>query len=149
MGRNQFTFYSSFWSAAKSLPNRERLAFMDAVCTYVFEDTILELSGGAAGMFTLVLPVLKAGNRKARGGMRGVPGTSGKDSGKTLESSDKEDAKLLESSDEDTAKEKKKEDKIEIADECPPPQPPQRGGARQNRRKGGNVFAELLREELP
>ena len=80
MQRKQFTFYRGYWEAAKKLPKKDRLAFLDAICAYIFEGTTAELTGQAAAVFTLVLPVLEASNRKAANAMlgRGKPKTNRK-----------------------------------------------------------------------
>lgn len=130
MGRTQFTFYRSFWTAMQSLPKKDRLPFIEAVLTYIFDGTLPELSGGAAAVFSVVRPVLEASNRKAEGGMHGrnIPKRSGKDP---------------ENKNKDKYKDKEK-DKDKNKDKCPPPDPPHEGGTRP--RRGGNVFAEMLRE---
>ena len=128
MERNQFTFYRSFWNAAKSLPKKDRLPFLEAVIAYIFEDTPVEMSDRAAALFSVVQPVLEASNRKAESGSLG--------------------GSKLKANQEQIAGKDNIKDKNKIKDKCPPPQPPLRGGARQGRGRTGNVFAELLREEL-
>lgn len=128
MERTQFTFYRSFWVAMRSLPKRDRLPFIEGVFSYIFEGTLPELSGGAAAVFTVVQPVLEASNRKAE---------SGKQGGSKPQANEKQTA----SKDKDKDKDK---DKNKNKDKCPPPDPPQEGGRRP--RRGGNIFAEMLRE---
>lgn len=129
MERNQFTFYRSFWIAMKSLPKKDRLPLIDAICAYVFDGEVRELSGGAAAAFFLISPVLNTAAKRAE---------SGKQGGSKIQANGKPD---------ESKNENERENKIE--DECPPPSPPP-GGGRPSRRRGqeGNVFAEMLREEL-
>lgn len=128
MERTQFTFYRSFWVAMQSLPKRDRLPFIEAVCAYVFEGETRELSGGAAAAFFLVSPVLNTACKRAENGKQG---------GSKPKANRKPDQSEKEKEDE-REKEKEKEN------DCSPPDPPHEGGRRP--RRGGNIFAELLRE---
>lgn len=137
MERTQFTFYRSFWVAMRSLPKRDRLPFIEAICAYVFEGETRELSGGAAAAFFLVSPVLNTACKRAESGKQNAnkPKTNRK------QTEDKMETKRKPGLNEG---ENEIEKEIEKEDECPPPDPPQEGGRRS--RRGGNIFAEMLRE---
>lgn len=129
MGRTQFTFYRSFWTAMQSLPKRDRLPFIEAVCAYVFEGETRQLSGGAAAAFFLVSPVLNTACKRSECGKLG--GSKPKANRKPGPSEKEKEGEK------EGEKEKEKEN------ECYPLSPPERGAVR---RRGGNVFAEMLRE---
>lgn len=71
MRRGQFTFYRSFWEAMKTLPKKDQLPFVTAVCSYVFEEEERPLTGAAAAAFLLVRPVLDTAKRRAESGQLG------------------------------------------------------------------------------
>lgn len=71
MERDQFTFYRSFWEALKVLPKKDRLPFVTAICTYVFEGESKSLTGQASASFLLVKPILDKASKKAANGKRG------------------------------------------------------------------------------
>ena len=54
-GRGQFTFYRSFWEAAKLIkkPN-DRLAFLEAICAFALDEEERELTDTIAPSFLLV-----------------------------------------------------------------------------------------------
>lgn len=65
--RKQFTFYASFYEAAQTLESPEdRAALYEAICAYALRGEEHPLTGTAAGMFTLILPILDAGRNKAQ-----------------------------------------------------------------------------------
>lgn len=139
MERAQFTFYRSFWVAMESLPKRDRLPFIEAVCAYVFEGETRELTGGAAAAFFLVSPVLNTSFKRAEVGKRG---------GSKAEANSKQSESKPEAKGKQTVSEKEKEGEGEKENDSSPPCPPQEGGARRSRRRSGNVFADMLREEV-
>lgn len=83
MERDQFTFYRSFWDAMKALPKKDRMGFMMAIGSYVFEDTLEEPHGAALASFLLVKPILDKASKKAENGKRGgsKPKANGKQTG--------------------------------------------------------------------
>lgn len=83
MKRDQFTFYRSFWEALKALPKKDRLGFMMALGSYVFEDAPEEPQGAALASFLLVKPILDKANKKAVNGKQG--GSKRKANGKQTE----------------------------------------------------------------
>lgn len=72
MERGQFTFYRSFWDAMKSLPKKDQLQFVTAVCGYVFDGADVSVSGPAVAAFLLVKPVLDKASKRAESGKKGV-----------------------------------------------------------------------------
>lgn len=85
MKRTQFTFYLSFWEALKALPKKDRLGFVMALGSYVFEDTLDEPTGAALASFLLVKPILDKASKKAANGKQG--GSKPKANGKQTETS--------------------------------------------------------------
>ena len=77
--RQQFTFYRSFWEAAKILPPKEKTLVLEAICAYALDDEERELSLVSGAIFALIKPNLDASKRKAEGGKKGRPA---KDNGK-------------------------------------------------------------------
>ena len=71
MAREQFTFYRSFWEAAKGLKKADRLAVLEAIISYALDEETVDLQGAPAGMFTLARPILDAGRKKAESGKHG------------------------------------------------------------------------------
>lgn len=67
MEREQFTFYRSFWEAAKALPVKERGLLLGAVCDYALNETEPghELKGPALAIYTIIKPILDSGRAKA------------------------------------------------------------------------------------
>ncbi len=66
--REQFTFYRSFWDAAKTLNKRERQQFLEAIIVYALDETEAEIQGPPRGMFMVVKPVLDAAAQKSKAG---------------------------------------------------------------------------------
>ena len=87
MERNQFTFYRSFWDATKTLPKKDQLPFVTAVCAYAFGEDLPPLSGAAGASFLLVRPILDKASKKAANGKQGgsKPKAKGKQSGSDKE----------------------------------------------------------------
>ena len=118
MERNQFTFYRSFWEAAKALPAKDRNAVLNAICSYALDGEEPGLSGVQASIFILIRPTLDASARKAENGAAG--GSKSKANAKQSES--KAEAKGKQ-----TAREKEREDEgekegeNEVENECSPP----------------------------
>lgn len=67
MRREQFTFYRSFWEAAKRLKKTDRLSALEAICTYALDGDEPTMTDAASGVFVLVKPYLDSAARKAQG----------------------------------------------------------------------------------
>lgn len=151
MGRNQFTFYRSFWEALRRLPQRDRISLFDAICAYALDAEERSMTPGASAAFILIRPNLDAARRKSDGSKsRGSKQEDGEekaeDSGKIPESK-REDSRKIPASkahdigktsaaretpeQEDGGNKKEKEKEIEIEKEienecyiyCPEPSP--------------------------
>lgn len=96
--RDQFTFYRSFWEAMKALPMKDRLPFVMAVGSYVFEETVEEPVGAALASFLLVRPVLDKANKRAANGKRGgsKPKANSRQNGSKTEANGKQTANEIE-----------------------------------------------------
>ena len=68
---NGFTFFRSYYEAAKELPDKQRLAFYDAIILFGIEGTETALSGAPKAMFTLVKPTLDKSQARATAGTIG------------------------------------------------------------------------------
>ena len=66
--RKAFTFFRSYYSAAVELPDKQRLAFYDAIIHYGISGEEIELKGLAKAMFALVKPNLDKSQAKAATG---------------------------------------------------------------------------------
>lgn len=113
MERKQFTFYRSFWDAMQSLPKRDQLPFVTAMCAYALDGEERPLSGPAASSFSLVKPVLDTARRKAENGKHG--GSKSKAKQKQTESTEEANGKQTEREKE---KEIEIEKELEIENEC-------------------------------
>lgn len=95
-GRNQFTFYRSFWEAVRGLERKDQLPVLSAVIEYALDGKEpAGLTKTQTAFFLLTKPTLDASRRKAENGKQG--GSKTKANGKQTESK----------------KENKKEDKKE------------------------------------
>lgn len=56
----------------KSLPKKDQLQFVTAVCGYVFDGVDVSVSGPAAAAFLLAKPVLDKASKRAESGKKGV-----------------------------------------------------------------------------
>lgn len=70
MEREAFTFYSSFYEAAKEMPDKDRLAFYDAVIQYALSGETIQLKGIAKMAFALAKPNLDSGIAKIEAGRK-------------------------------------------------------------------------------
>lgn len=111
--RGQFTFYKSFFEAAKRIKSKTaRCDFYDAICEYALngiEPYMDKLSDAAAVGFIGAKPNLDASRRKAENGKHG--GKKGKQTESKPEANGKQTASEKE-------KEREKEKEIEIENEC-------------------------------
>lgn len=75
--RATFKFFRSFFEAAQELEMKsERADYYDAICNYVFNGAISELSGPPKAMFLLTKPNLDASLKKSQAGAIGGKATS-------------------------------------------------------------------------
>ena len=110
MGRSQFTFYESFFTAIRRLKSdKAKAALYDAICSYALYGEEPELDDVPAAMFDLIRPNLDSSRKKAASGKRGG---EKKQSGSKMEAKPKQ-----------AGTEKEKEIEKEIENECYPPTP--------------------------
>ena len=120
MERKQITFYLSFYKAIRRIRKKtDRCDAYDALFDYAFSGTepdMDKLPDAAAIAFELVKPNIDASNKKASSGAKG--GTA--KSEENEEANRKQNASKPQANGKQTAskKEDKKENKIEIEDEC-------------------------------
>lgn len=69
--RDSFIFYRSFYESWKTLKTKEKQKLFEAICEYALNDTEIELTGAADGMFKLLKPQLDANTRKYENGCKG------------------------------------------------------------------------------
>ena len=69
--QNGFTFWRSFYEAAKELPDDQRLAFYDAIIKFGIDGMETELTGVPKSLFILIRPVLNKGKSRAKSGAKG------------------------------------------------------------------------------
>jgi hypothetical protein len=55
----KFNFFISYYEAASELPDKQRLAFYDAIMEYIFKDVTPELTGLANTFWGLTMPYLR------------------------------------------------------------------------------------------
>lgn len=112
--REQFTFYRSFWEAAKEIEKpRDRLSFLEAVIAFALDEEEREVTRAARSSYILCKPTLLSSARKAK---------AGKDGASKREANRKQAASKSQANEKQTAsekeKEKEKENEIEIENEC-------------------------------
>ena len=101
-GRQQFTFYRSFWEAVKGLERKDQLPVLSAVIEYALDSKEPQgLTKTQTAFFLLTKPTLDASRRKAESGKQGGSKR------KQTEASEKQTVSKKE-------KENKKENEIEI-----------------------------------
>ena len=71
MGRESFVFYKSFYEAIKGLDYETQSKIYNAIFSYQFEETEIELSGVEKAVFTLIKPQLDANNVRYENGRKG------------------------------------------------------------------------------
>lgn len=70
--RKAFSFYRSYYEAAKDLPTKEDQAdFLMAICSYIFDGVEPDLQGVASAMFKLAKPNLDTSIKRASVGQTG------------------------------------------------------------------------------
>jgi len=66
MERNSFTFYASYWDAAKKLKRiNDRLSLIEAICEYALNGKEIAMTDAAAKMFATLKPTLDYERRSA------------------------------------------------------------------------------------
>jgi len=77
--RKQFTFFSSFWDAMQMIGDPAgRLLFIETVCRFVFEDRAADIEALPESVkiaVSLVMPILKAAQRRSENALRRVERT--------------------------------------------------------------------------
>ena len=92
-----FTFYRSYFEAAKDLPSKEEQAdFLMSVCSYIFEGQEPNIQGVASAMFKLAKPNLDISIKRAKAG---AIGGSNKQGEHKEESNDNQNASKTEATD--------------------------------------------------
>ena len=71
MTRETIVFYASFWEVMQKMNQADRLAFVEAICSYAFEGKEMTLSGAAELAFILAKPQLDATIQRFENGKRG------------------------------------------------------------------------------
>lgn len=70
--RKQFTFYRSFYNAAKLLPPKQRLYFLETIIAYALDGIRpVELKGTVDALFLSIKPILDTARKKAEAGALG------------------------------------------------------------------------------
>lgn len=111
--RQQFTFYRSFWEAAKVLPPKDKTAVLEAICAYALDEEERELSVVANAIFALIKPNLDASKRKAESGKKG--GANSKQNASKAEANSKQNGSKTEANDKQIESEKEKENECYIS----------------------------------
>lgn len=103
--RKAFSFYRSYYEAAKDLPTKEDQAdFLMAICSYIFDGVDPEIQGVASAMFKLAKPNLDTSVKRANAGQIG--GSNNKKQNKTKANEKQNESKI-------EANEKKNESQAE------------------------------------
>lgn len=114
MAREQFTFYRSYWEAAKLIKKpADRLSLLEAIAAYALDEEERKLTDVAAPNFLLIKPTLDSSAKKAKAG---CAGGSRKQTGSKPEALDKQKASKSGGSRKQTGREKENEveDEVEI-----------------------------------
>ena len=99
--RKAFSFYRSYYEAAKDLPTKEDQAdFLMAMCSYIFDGVDPEIQGVASAMFKLAKPNLDTSVKRANAGQIG--GSNNKKQNKT-KASEKQNESKIEANEKQTA----------------------------------------------
>ena len=114
MAREQFTFYRSYWEAAKLIKKpADRLSLLEAIAAYALDEEERKLTDTAAPNFLLIKPTLDASAKKAKAGSAGG---SRKQTGSKTEAPGKHPTSKAGGSRKQTGREKENEveDEIEV-----------------------------------
>lgn len=91
--RKAFSFYRSYYEAAKDLPTKEDQAdFLMAICSYIFDGVEPEIQGVASAMFKLAKPNLDTSVKRANAGQIG--GSNNKKQNKTKANEKQNESKI-------------------------------------------------------
>ena len=91
--RKAFSFYRSYYEAAKDLPSKEDQAdFLMAICSYIFDGVDPEIQGVASAMFKLAKPNLDTSVKRANAGQIG--GSNNKKQNKTKANEKQNESKI-------------------------------------------------------
>ena len=91
--RKAFSFYRSYYEAAKDLPTKEDQAdFLMAICLYIFDGVEPEIQGVASAMFKLAKPNLDTSVKRANAGQIG--GSNNKKQNKTKAKEKQSESKI-------------------------------------------------------
>lgn len=90
---DKFTFFESYYRAAKSLTVKERREFFDAILLYAFEGIEPTLDGAAAGMFEIARPNIEKSILRARSGAKGGKQNASKSEANEKQNASKSEAK--------------------------------------------------------
>lgn len=91
--RKAFSFYRSYYEAAKDLPTKEDQAdFLMAICSYIFDGVDPEIQGVASAMFKLAKPNLDTSVKRANAGQIG--GSNNKKQNKTKANEKQNESKI-------------------------------------------------------
>lgn len=99
--REQFTFYRSFWEAAKEIEKpRDRLSFLEAVIAFALDEEEREVTKAAKSSYILCVPTLissakksKAGKTKSKQNQNGIKTESNADQTRNKKEKEKENKK--------------------------------------------------------
>ena len=102
--RKAFSFYRSYYEAAKDLPTKEDQAdFLMAICSYIFDGVEPEITGVASAMFKLAKPNLDTSIKRASVGQTGGKSKSNaKQNGSKPEANAKQNGSKPEANDKQT-----------------------------------------------
>lgn len=71
MKRDSFVFYKSFYDSIKELDTKYQVEIYNAIFSYQFDGKVIDLDGVAKSIFTLILPILEANNKRYINGCKG------------------------------------------------------------------------------
>ncbi len=71
MERNSFVFYRSFWDAICCLPKKDRLPFIEALCSYAFDEIEPDMSGTKLGLFIQLKAAIDSNKKRFADGSKG------------------------------------------------------------------------------
>lgn len=139
-----FTFFRSYYEAAKELTDKQRLAFFDAIILYGIEGDETERTGIAKAMFSLVKPTIDKSKARATAGAKGG---KNKTASSDEQASSKPQAKAKQTSSDISEDQDKDEDEDEDVGYRIPPVPPSppsgEDGATLDDARGSSPFEQF------
>ena len=69
--RESFIFYKSFYESIKELDPKDQVQIYNAICEYEFYKKESEMKGVCKSIFTLIIPQLKANDKRYENGKKG------------------------------------------------------------------------------